>query len=163
MHTGSFEDICRCSPRLSPGRVPVPLEFAHPREIAPAPARIRGPVRTRTRPTTDPSAYKRRGQRVHGQHDALVKASTTSGKAARAHDACSLGGVASGGRSGNRKPSRNSARAPGRTTHVPACKTSTAWRSRRSIRMASANPVPPGSEGRIALTAMVTPSIFAPL
>ncbi|KAJ6457276.1 hypothetical protein C8R45DRAFT_943238 [Mycena sanguinolenta] len=106
------------SSHLSPDRVPVPLELAHTHEIAPAPARIRGPARTRTRLITDTSAYKTSratARCVHGQHyaasrrgqvgrpsgdrsvtlrtgTALVKTSTPSVKTARAHDACSLRG-----------------------------------------------------------------------
>ncbi|KAJ6457281.1 hypothetical protein C8R45DRAFT_1110546 [Mycena sanguinolenta] len=126
----------------SPGRVPVPLQPVHLREIAPAPARIRGPSAYQTPRATahcvhgqhDVSATRRRkptgrttiwksqcdssGARAARAGTALVK---TSGKrparAMRAPAAVRPEGDPKIAKVGT---SRNSARAPGRTTHVPA-------------------------------------------
>ncbi|KAJ6457303.1 hypothetical protein C8R45DRAFT_1110563 [Mycena sanguinolenta] len=83
---------------------------------------------------------------------ALVK---TSEKAARAYDACSLCGGAPGGRSGNRKPFslvlklHTRTRAHDTRAGVQDVDGVAIPRSARLIRMASANPVPPASEGHM--------------
>ncbi|KAJ6457284.1 hypothetical protein C8R45DRAFT_1184644 [Mycena sanguinolenta] len=171
------------SPRLSPGRVPVPLELelAHPDPYE----REHAPPRT--------SAYKtsRAAARcVHGQHDVsttrrrkstgqttIWKSQSRLAHALAWHSSRRVGkppartmrapaAVRPEGdlEIANPSPSsRNSARAPERTTHAPACKTLTTWRSRWLIRMASANPIPPGSDGRMRAYHHGHSSIFAPL
>ncbi|KAJ6457309.1 hypothetical protein C8R45DRAFT_566502 [Mycena sanguinolenta] len=157
--------------QVSPGRVPVPLELAHPhphpyeRERAPPRppphAKRRGQRRAACTVSTTSAPHDAAGRQVGQQSQCDSSHIDTHWHGTR-QDECESGpaGCMLAARRAvrweghleiaNPSPSpRNSARTPERTTHVPACKTSTAWRSRWLIRMASANLVPPTSDGRM--------------